>query len=115
MITVHLEPDYDCIYVELIDDSSRVRIHIHERPGVVKIDSQKELRQVIVESKAETVFVVDRVTREDRLPCDPINPGGYNDFTNNFTNTNRESDLENEHHENREATGDSTYIRRGDH
>lgn len=79
MIQVKPEADYDCVYVELVDETSRVRVHLHAMPGTVL--QYRELRQLEVVSNADTVFAQDRVERDERLPCDPIGIGGYNDHS----------------------------------
>jgi hypothetical protein len=87
MISVRPEADYDCIYCELVDETSRVKVHLHSLPGSVL--KKKELRQIEVSSTAETVFAVDRVGRgEERLPCDMFGIGGNNDFTRNDSESN---------------------------
>lgn len=88
MITVTPEADYDCIYVELVDDTSRVRIHLHALPGALL--TQRQLRQIEVNSKAETVFALDR-TREDKLPCDPHGLGGQDVNQDGYLSSNDKS------------------------
>lgn len=78
MITVRPEAEYDCVYIELEDSTSRVQMHIHVRPGT-RDQSRKELRQIEVSSTADTVFAMDNVT--EKLPCDPHGLGGSNVYS----------------------------------
>ncbi len=78
MITIRPEADYDCIYVELIDDGSRVIMHLHARAGT-RDTVHKELRQIEVSSKASTVFAMDNV--DEKLPCDPRGLGEGNVYS----------------------------------
>lgn len=78
MITTRLEADYDCVYIELVDPTSRVQMHLHVRPGT-RDSSRKELRQLEVSSTADTVFAMDNVT--EKLPCDPHGLGGSNVYS----------------------------------
>lgn len=74
MITVTPEQDHDCVYVELVDDTSRVQMHLHVPRGARDL-AMNELRQIEVSSTAGTVFAMDHA-KEDKLPCDPHGLGG---------------------------------------
>ena len=79
MITVRPEHNYDCIYIELADSTSRVQIHLHAQAGS-RGSVRKELRQIEVKSLADTVFAVDNVGN-NKLPCDPHGLGGSNVYS----------------------------------
>jgi len=79
MITVRPEATHDCVYVELVDETSRVQMHLHVRPGS-RAGAIQELRQIEVSSKADTVFAMDNV-KQDKLPCDPHGLGGSNVYS----------------------------------
>ena len=103
MITIRPESDYDCVYVELQDLKSRVKIHIHAHAGSRDL-AKHELRQIEVSSTVSTVFAMDNA--EEKLPCDPQGLGGSNVFTEH----DYKSDLPEEHNEERKEEETSADI-----
>jgi len=103
MITIRPEADYDCVYIELVDPTSRVQIHLHVRPGTRDMIG-KELRQIEVSSLADTVFAMDNVT--EKLPCDPHGLGG----SNVYSGYNYETRQGEEPHEEWKSEEDSTDV-----
>jgi len=103
MISIRPEEDYDCVYVELQDPTSRVQIHLHVRPATRDM-ARRELRQIEVSSKADTVFAMNNVT--DKLPCDPHGLGDSNVYSrDNYVN--RE---EREQDDDRKVAEDDSYL-----
>ncbi|MEE8114914.1 MAG: hypothetical protein V3T23_11250 [Nitrososphaerales archaeon] len=101
MITVRPESDYDCVYIELADPTSRVQMHVHVRPGTRDL-SRRELRQIEVSSTADTVFAMDNVT--DKLPCDPHGLGGSNVYSGYDYENCQPSELDKEREVEKEAS-----------
>jgi hypothetical protein len=78
MIVVRPESEYDCVFVNLEDETSRVQMHLHVYAGTREL-SRRELRQLEVSSTADTVFALDNV--QEKLPCDPHGLGGSNVYS----------------------------------
>lgn len=78
MIIVNPEADYDCIFVELEDDNSRVQMHLHAQAGVRDF-ARREVRQIEVVSNSGTIFALDNV--REKMPCDPHGLGEGNVYS----------------------------------